>query len=248
MRIKIIYAVARDFSPLTPEQISGMKGEWEGLASPGTEIGVSRVRFGSETIECNYDCEMSSPYVLEEVCQAQEEGFDGVIIGCAGDPGLYGARELADIPVVGVGETSMLLATGLGRRFSIIVPEKILEGLMLANVSKYDLRAHLVSIRCFSKDMTIQQIRDSIELDHREDLRAAVTEAGRDAVEDGAGALVLGCATLAEIADQASLDLGVPVIHSRRAAVAYTECLIRMGLSHSKRTFPTPPKKQRLLR
>ena len=45
---------------------------------------------------------------------------DAAIIAAFGDPGLFGARELFDIPVVGMAEASMLTACMLGRRFAIV--------------------------------------------------------------------------------------------------------------------------------
>ena len=45
---------------------------------------------------------------------------DAAIIAAFGDPGLFGARELFDIPVVGMAEAAMLTACMLGRRFAIV--------------------------------------------------------------------------------------------------------------------------------
>lgn len=248
MRLKIIYAVARDFSQLTPDDIREMKLEWEPFVSSGTEIEIAKIRYGSESIECIYDYAVTAPFVLEEVRKAEEEGCDAVIIGCAGDPGLYGARELVDIPVVGVGETAMLFAIGLGRRFSIIIPEKVLKGLLLTNVIKYGFASHLASVRCFEEEMNVRRLRKYVASREMQTLKRAVTEAGKKAIEfDEADALVLGCATLADVADDVSAELEVPVIHSRKAAVTYVESLRRMNLSHSKRAYMKPPQKKRLL-
>jgi len=45
---------------------------------------------------------------------------DGAILAAYGDPGLFGARELFDIPVVGVSEAAMLTACMVGQRFVIV--------------------------------------------------------------------------------------------------------------------------------
>jgi hypothetical protein len=38
--------------------------------------------------------------MLQAAVQAEREGYEGIITGCAGDPGLDAARELVRIPVV----------------------------------------------------------------------------------------------------------------------------------------------------
>jgi Asp/Glu/hydantoin racemase len=43
-----------------------------------------------------------------------------VIIAAFGDPGLIAARELFNIPIIGLGEAAMLSACLFGKKFSII--------------------------------------------------------------------------------------------------------------------------------
>jgi allantoin racemase len=58
--------------------------------------------------------------VVANVIQAEEDGFDAVIIGHFQDSGLYEARAAVDIPVIGLGESSMLHACTLGQRVGLI--------------------------------------------------------------------------------------------------------------------------------
>src|ERR1700727_375124 len=55
-----------------------------------------------------------------EMLAERHRDFDAAIIAAFGDPGLFGARELFDIPVVGMAEAAMLTACMLGRRFAIV--------------------------------------------------------------------------------------------------------------------------------
>jgi allantoin racemase len=64
-------------------------------------------------------------HVLElQLCDAamvaEREGFDALALGCFFDPGLRAARSLVDIPIVGLGETSALVACSLGRKFGLV--------------------------------------------------------------------------------------------------------------------------------
>ena len=87
MRIKIPLMAIGDFG--TAEE---WEEEWLALASPGTEVKVTLPTKGPESIECIYDVAMCTPWLLEEVRMAQDEGFDAVILPCMADPGLYAAR------------------------------------------------------------------------------------------------------------------------------------------------------------
>ena len=46
-------------------------------------------------------------------------GVDGVVIACYGDPGLFAAREISAVPVVGIAEASMLMACTVAHRFTM---------------------------------------------------------------------------------------------------------------------------------
>ena len=62
-----------------------------------------------------------------------------------------------------------------------------------------------------------------------------VAECRRALDEDGSGAIVLGCAGMADIAAELAGKLGVPVIESVSAAVKLAEAVVGLGLSTSKR-------------
>ena len=56
--------------------------------------------------------------VLNKIMQAADQGYDAVAIGCFLDPAMQEAREVVSIPVIGLGETSMLMACMYGYKFS----------------------------------------------------------------------------------------------------------------------------------
>ena len=85
--------------------------------------------------------------VMEEVHKGLNENIDAFIIACYGDPGLYAAREIADVPVIGIAEASMYMASVVAARFSIVavIPRTTL---MLEEVVKrYSMNEKCVSIR-----------------------------------------------------------------------------------------------------
>ena len=59
----------------------------------------------------------------EMICnaiQAEREGYDAFIVGHFQDAGLYEARSAVDIPVIALGEATMLYACQMGQRIGII--------------------------------------------------------------------------------------------------------------------------------
>ena len=85
-----------------------------------TIIHITDVESGPSSIESAYEEYLSVPGAVEKAIQAEKDSFDGIILGCFGDPGLEALREMVKIPVVGPGETAMHIAAMLGHRFSIV--------------------------------------------------------------------------------------------------------------------------------
>ena len=90
------------------------------VAAPGTEILAVCPTAGVPSIEGHFDEAIAAVGVLEQVKLGRQQGVDGHVIACFGDPGLLAARELASGPVVGIAEAAMHTATMLATRFSIV--------------------------------------------------------------------------------------------------------------------------------
>ncbi len=92
---------------------------------------------------------LQTQYVVEGIIQAEKEGFDAAIIGCYFDPGLDPAREVVDIPVVGLAEASISVATLLTRKKgSIAVMAVAQKGIpkTFDVLDKYGFSSHLIPI------------------------------------------------------------------------------------------------------
>ncbi|MCC7485804.1 MAG: hypothetical protein IT529_12565 [Burkholderiales bacterium] len=93
----------------------------ESVKRPDTTVHVSGVDDGSMDLHYNAVVAVNSygpGGVLNKIIQAADQGYDAVAIGCFLDPAMQEARELAPIPVLGLGETSMLVSCMLGQKFS----------------------------------------------------------------------------------------------------------------------------------
>ena len=65
------------------------------IVADGTEIVAANPDIGAASIESHYDEALAIPGLLDEIRRGEEEGCDGFIIACFGDPGLLAAREIA---------------------------------------------------------------------------------------------------------------------------------------------------------
>lgn len=238
--MKIQYLVPGPMSkgPMGAKELLRRQELLNSWAFAGTEVTVVDVPDGPASIESAYEELLSVPATLEGVMKAEADGFDAVILGCFGDPGLEAARELARIPVIGPGETSLLLAASLGHRFSVVT---ILDNV----VAGQELQAYKAGVRDKLASVVATQIPVLDLMKDPARSRARVIEVGREAItRDRADTLMLGCMTMSflDVADEVSAELGVPVINAGKAALKAAESLVSLGMSHSKRAFPTPPK------
>jgi len=204
-----------------------------------TELTVVCAAKGPLTIESSYDRSLAIPEVLKLVKQANEEGFDGVIINGFGDPGLESAREISNIVVNGIEETVLHIAAMLGASFSILTPVRNLIPNKYQEVRHYKLEQWLSSVRTTAMKVS--------EVDADPDrAKKRILEVAKQAVEeDGAEVIIMGCAAMLGYADEISRSLGVTVLDPSSVTLKITEGMIDAGVVHSKRgIFATPPEKE----
>jgi allantoin racemase len=207
-------------------------------AGPGTSVTVRPVESGPASIESVYEEYLSIPPTAALLHQIEEEGHDAAVIGCFGDPGLDGLREISDMLVVGPAAASVALATTLGHRFSIVTVTASIVPALRRLVWEAGALEALASVRHIETSVLAVNQEPGSALKH-------MLEQGRAAVEqDGADALVLGCMSMGflDVAEQMTRELGVPVINPSKASLKIAEATVAMGLTHSRRAYHTPPK------
>lgn len=197
---------------------------------------------GPPCIESLYDEVICSPGVIASARQAEADGVDAIIIDCVGDPGLHGAREAVSIPVIGPGEAGMHLAATLGHRFGVVTISDRVRPLLERNVLLYGLRDRLASVQAV--DIGV------LDIDHSGDtLLPRLLDGAIHAIErDRADAILLGCTGFLGLADKLSAALAargtpVPVVSPLQAALMAAVTCLSLGLSHSRRAYPPPPRR-----
>jgi allantoin racemase len=216
------------------EELERRRSHLQEWAFPGTEVGIAENPEGPGSIESAYEEYVSIPGSMELAASAESDGYDAIILGCFGDPGLDGFREILSIPIVGPCEASMHLAAQLGHSFGIVtVVDSVVEPLRkLARVAGLDSRLATV-LAC---DIPVLELHDNSY--------GPVLEVCEEAIAAGADTLVLGCMSMAflGVAERLSEELGVPVLNPARTALKTAEALVSNGIAHSKKAYPVPPK------
>ena len=198
------------------------------VTSPGTDIVAINPDCGPVSIESHYDEVVSAMALLEDVRLGEKEGVDAYVIACFGDPGLLAAREIARGPVLGIAEAAMHVASFIATRFSIVTTLSRTKIIAEHLVQRYGMSHHCVRVRAC--DVAV------LELENPESgaFPLILEECKRARDEDGAGAVVLGCAGMADIVKKLEEELGIPVIDGVSAAVKLAEALVGMGVRTSK--------------
>ncbi len=190
-------------------------------------VDVVRLSAGPASIETFFDEAYAAPMVVDLVVKNSQR-YDGVVVNCFADPGVEASRELVDIPVVGPGEASMLLACTLGHKFAVVSTFR--NG---GPWAERQARALGIEGRLASASGVDIHVRD-LNADPETTLRA-ITSKARAAVEnDGAEVIVLGCTGMAPVAGAIRHALGIPVVEPTAAALGLLEAILDLGLRHSK--------------
>lgn len=147
MAIRIWHQSFTVLSDLPPYE-AALRAHFRRVARADTELVLHGMRAGTyETEYPGLDIRhhvvqhLHTAQFLAAAVAAEEQGFDAFAIMSIPDVGLLEARALVDIPVVGYGESAMLMACMLGSRFGVVTFIEDLPELIAANAERYGLGA-----------------------------------------------------------------------------------------------------------
>jgi allantoin racemase len=205
--------------------------------APGTVLVPMTAPRGVPYIATRAEAQIGGAIALEMLAE-EHRNVDAAIIAAFGDPGLLAARELFDIPVIGMAEAAMLAACMLGRSFAIVTFASALGPWYRECVEMHGLTGRCAGIRML--DSAFQSISDV--QDEKEDLlielaKCAVSELDADVV-------ILAGAPLAGLAKKVKSRIPVPVVDQVQAAVKLAEAVLALGTNKATAgTFRRPASK-----
>ena len=201
----------------------------EAAAGPGVEVETVQATAGPRSIEGHYDEAVSTLGTLEGVLQRKDE-VDAIVFACFGaHPAIDAARELTRKPTLGIAEASMAVASLVGHRFSIVTTSPRWKPMLEDAVRKYGYETRCASVR--SSGLTVL---DLDALPRERVIETLLAEARRAIRDDGADAIVLGCAGMADLEARLRETLDVPIVESVSAGVSLACTLVQLGLGTSK--------------
>lgn len=191
-------------------------------AAPGaTVLGVTCHR-SPPAIQGPEDDAICRPYVMAEVALAADNGADAIIIACFDDPALDAARASVSIPVLGIGEAGFHAAMMLGGRFSVVTTLPVAIPILQENLEHYGMSGACARVR--AAGVAVLELEDEAS----GAVAKVSAEIARAKAEDGVGAIVLGCAGMADLAAQMEDVHGLKVIDGVGAAAAFATALVNL--------------------
>jgi allantoin racemase len=223
----------------------------DAVKDPGTEIEVHGItKIGGVADQFHYLDYLESGEVMANVQVAMKRGFDAFLIGNIGDPGIAACREIANIPVLGLCETSLHLACMMGRNFSLVTINEKFTPRIIDNVHRYGLAGRLACVNRMKVDRILHLDAGFSDARARKEILRQFLKAANANVEAGAEVIVpAGGVVMALLADAGLYQAarGTPILNGIPALVKTAEAVVKLnrlmggGCFPSKRLYYAPP-------
>ncbi|MDR2181952.1 MAG: aspartate/glutamate racemase family protein [Treponema sp.] len=212
----------------------------ERIKSPGVQVTVTSPDFGARSLESFYDYTLAG-FAICRLLDTARGDYDGVLIACYGDPGLYAAKEICACPVLGIAEASISLSLLLGSRFAILAASEKAVPMMENMISQYDVRGRFAGVLPLG-----MSVLDAEK--HKQQTIERLIEAGGKAAANGAEVLILGCAGMTGMKEAVAGALNVVVLDPVECSYQMLEMICRCGYKVSKRGLYAPPAVKEIVR
>jgi len=198
------------------------------VAGPDVTITALTAKTGFPYIASRAEAQIAGALVLDTIA-THRNNVDVVIIAAFGDPGLIAARELFDLPVIGMAEAAVLSAAMLGERFSVVTFSPHMARWYTECVRLTGLGGRFTGVRCPSTPPA--SVAD-VATDLRADLIALASDASHT---DGADVVILGGAPLAGLAPKIADETPGILVDPIAAATVQALALARLGPRYGNR-------------
>ena len=220
------------------------------VKDPGTEIHAAGItEIGGTGDQFRYLEYLETGEVLKNVHKAVREGYDAFLIGNIADPGLREAREIANIPVLGLCESAMHIACMMGANFSFVTINEKFTPRVVENVDRAGLRHRFAG----ASRMKIERITDlgvGFEPGEAQDrIIAQFNDAAKKNTDNGAEVVIAAGGVVMAMLAQAGIHQttdGVPILNGITNLVKLGEAAVKIdkimgGRFTSKKFLYAPP-------
>jgi allantoin racemase len=207
-------------------------------ASPGTEIGFGVIKatfFRRSNSQVN--SLSAGPLVAEIAQKAETDGYDALVPFGTLDAGVELARNLVRIPIVGAGQSVLHLGAQLSSRLGVIAYEDKSIPFMRKQMHAWRVADSVVAIRGIG--IPLPESTKS-----RGAMRERFIKVARDLIDNNDAEIIVPMGvTMVPVQyspKEFEEELGVPVMDALKTSIQTAEMMVRMGLTHSVKTYPRP--------
>lgn len=196
------------------------------VARLDTEIIASNPTNTPASIQGYLDIANCLPGLIDHV--RRQEGYDAIVVGCFDDTGVEALRCITSCPVIGIGEAAYHAASMISPNFGVVTTVSRSVNGLEANLLRYGFDRRCVCVRASDVPVLELERGDKRSLDQ---IRAQIDAAIH---QDGAEAIVLGCAGMTDLMQMLATEFEIPIIDGVTCGVTMAEALVASGLRTSK--------------
>jgi allantoin racemase len=126
-----------------------LRGYLQSIAAIGYEVHPYGLHPGDRFLHpiSEFRC---AAQVISGALTAEREGYDAFLIGHFQEPALSETRAAVQIPVIGLGEASMLHACTLGRKIALVTINPVFVPYHEQQISRHGLERRVVAVRAIN--------------------------------------------------------------------------------------------------
>jgi allantoin racemase len=129
-----------------------LQGQLDAVAAPGIKFEVRGLDPPDHLFHplTEFRC---AAQTIRNALEAERAGYDAFVIGHFQEPGLLEIRGAVDIPVIGLGEATLLAALSMGRRLGLVTIDPVFVDWHERQVRAHGLEQRVAGVRALRMDL-----------------------------------------------------------------------------------------------
>ncbi len=179
--------------------------------------------------------------LIRNAVKAEQEGYAAMAITHFQDAGLMEVKSVVDIPVLGLGETTLFHACKLGRKLGLVTINPVFVPWHEEQVIRYGLQQRVVGVRAVNA--TVKDFIDAFASREAYDKLKPLWEKECRALLDAGADVIVPAGGLPMMLFSGEID-GAPVVNGITVVAKTAEMWVKMKTRVSRRSnFARPPEK-----
>jgi Asp/Glu/hydantoin racemase len=197
---------------------------------------------GSEIVTEYHHIEYNIGPMLEKAKEINRAGAcDVMIVGCFGDPGLAAVRQVASMPVLGTGETALAVASLLGDKIGVIVPQMDMVRVTERMIHSYQFSNRVTRVRS-AQELVPQTILTKPE----ESIKKMAETCFEVIRSDDSDVVIFGCIGFSWMVRQirtimVEQGLQIPLVEPGITVYQAAKMILELGLNQDRSKFSMLP-------